>query len=153
MPLPELVPIAREPGYHTDRIGRYAGGQFYAAIHGAHRDDDHPSDPDRERVRWYAYLHLFDVDGRHCRSDISLVATAPYLRGELGEHAEACLAGLLDQLPERRYGDIAIQLFRVVHDGVTFGLIDESDAEWGDRVELYPDRLGFTEPWDGLYST
>jgi formate hydrogenlyase regulatory protein HycA len=41
----------------------------------------------------------------------------------------------------------------VCHGGVTFGLIDESDAERGDRVGLYPDRLGFTEPWDGLYST
>ncbi|MGW3783648.1 hypothetical protein ACWD5Z_03635 [Micromonospora chokoriensis] len=81
------------------------------------------------------------------------MATAPYLRGELADEAEARLATLLDQLPERQYGDIAIQLFRMVHDGVTFGLIDESDPERGDWVELYPDRLGFTEPWDGLYST
>ncbi|MEU7613602.1 hypothetical protein [Micromonospora sp. NPDC049204] len=153
MSLPDLVPIAHEPGYRTDRVGRYAEGQFYAGIHGAHRDDDHASDPDRERIRWYAYLHLFDAEGRHRRSDISLVATAPYLRGELGDQAEAHVEGLLDQLPDRQYGDIAIQLFRVVQDGVTFGLIDESDAERGDRVELYPDRLGFTEPWDGLYST
>ncbi|MFI6784883.1 hypothetical protein [Micromonospora sp. NPDC050276] len=153
MTLPDLVPIAREPGCRTDRVGRYSDGQFYAAVHGAHRDDDHESDPDRERLRWYAYLHLFDVDGRHRRSDISLVAIAPYLRGELGDQAEARLVGLLDQLPGRQYGDIAVQLFRVVHDGVTFGLIDESDVERGDWVELCPDRLGFTEPWDGLYST
>ncbi|MEV4823170.1 hypothetical protein [Micromonospora sp. NPDC049274] len=143
MSLPDLVPISHEPDYRTDRVGRYADGQFYAGIHGAHRDDDPEPDPDRERIRWYAYLHLFDVDGRHRRSDISLVATAPYLRGELGAQAEARLAGLLDQLPDWQYGDIAVQLFRVVHDGVTFGLIDESDAERGDRIELYPDRLGF----------
>ncbi len=150
---PDLVPIAREPGCHTDRVGRYADGQFYAGIHCADRDDDHEPDPDRERIRWYAYLHLFDADGSHRRSDISLVGIAPHLRGAPGEQADTRLAGLLDQLPERQYGGIAIQLFRVAYDGVTFGLIDESDAERGDWVELYPDRLGFTEPWDGLYST
>ncbi|GAA4572622.1 hypothetical protein [Planotetraspora kaengkrachanensis] len=153
MPVPDLVPIAHEPGYRTDTVGLYADGQFYAGIHGARRDDDHEPDWDRARIRWYTYLHLFDADGRHRRSDISLVGIGPNLRGELGEQAETRLAGLLNQLPERKYADIAVQLFRVLYDGVTFGLIDESDAERGDWVELYPDRLGFSEPWDGLYST
>jgi len=51
------------------------------------------------------------------------------------------------------YGDIRIRLFRVDFDGVVFGLIDESEPERGDWVELYPDRLGFHEPWNGLYDT
>ena len=47
---------------------------------------------------------------------------------------------------------------RRVHDGVVFGLIDESGDRVGDGshvnwVEMYPDRLGFHEPWDGLYDT
>ena len=37
--------------------------------------------------------------------------------------------------------------------GVVFGLIDESEPLRGDWVELYPDRLGFHEPWNGLYDT
>jgi hypothetical protein len=151
--VPDLIPIAHEPEYRTDTIGRYSGGQFYAQIHGARRDDDQDLDLQCERVRWYVYLHLFDAEGRHVKSDISLLGVAPYFRGQLREQGEAHLAHLLDQLPERRLADIAVQPFRVLYDGVTFGLIDESDAERGDWVELYPDRLGFTHPWDGDYST
>jgi hypothetical protein len=44
-------------------------------------------------------------------------------------------------------------LFRVLYDGVTFGLIDESDTDRGVWFELHPDRLGFGEPRDGLYVT
>ncbi|WP_130328985.1 hypothetical protein [Micromonospora kangleipakensis] len=56
------------------------------------------------------------------------------------------------------YGDIAVQLFQTHQDGVAFGLIDESGDRAGDDshvdwVALYPDRLGFQEPWDGLYDT
>jgi hypothetical protein len=114
-------------------IGRYVDGQFYARIHGAHRDDDHEHDLDRERVRWYAYVHLFDLDGVHVRSDIALIGIGPYLRGQLGEQADATLAALLDQLPDRTF--------------------DESDTDRGAWFEWYPDRLGFGEPWDGLYDT
>ena len=41
----------------------------------------------------------------------------------------------------------------MTYDGVTFGLIDESGPDRGSWAELYPDRLGFTDPWDGTYST
>jgi hypothetical protein len=30
MAIPHRVPIAHEPAYHTDTIGRYDGGQFFA---------------------------------------------------------------------------------------------------------------------------
>lgn len=33
---------------HADTIGRYRDGQFYAAIHGAHRDKDKEADYRRE---------------------------------------------------------------------------------------------------------
>jgi len=153
MAVPQRVPIAREAGYRTDTIGRYRDGQFYAAVHGARRDDDHAPDRGRERVRWYAYLHLFDADGNHCASEISLVAVAPYLRGDLGKQAATRLASLLGQLGEAEFGDIAICPFTLTYDGVTFGLIDESSPDRGSWAELYPDRLGFSAPWDGAYST
>jgi formate hydrogenlyase regulatory protein HycA len=149
--LPERVPIAYEPGFRTDTIGRYAGGQFYAAIHGAHRAGE--DSRDEEQLGWYVYLHLFDDEGRHQRSDISRIGVGPYLRGDLATLAEQRLAELLDQIPDRQYGDIAIRPFRVDHDGVTFGLIDQSDDVRGDWAELYPEELGFHEPWDGLYDT
>jgi hypothetical protein len=153
MPVPELVPFAREAGYRTDTIGRYRDGQFYAAIHGAHRGDDNELDLHRERIRWYAYLHLFGSDGRHRRSEISLIGIAPYLRGELRRRADSRLTALLGRLEGLQFGDIAIRLFREQHDGVTFGLIDESGDKHESWVELYPDRLGFCEPWYGSYST
>ena len=153
MAVPHRVPIAREAGYRTDNIGRYRDGQFYAAVHGTHRDDDHAPDRRRERVRWYAYVHLFDADGNHCKSEISLIGVAPSLRGDLGEQAAARLASLVGQLEEAEFGDIAIRPFTLTHDGVTFGLIDESDTDRGSWAELYPDRLGFSDPWDGTYST
>ncbi|AGL19761.1 hypothetical protein L083_6251 [Actinoplanes sp. N902-109] len=46
-----------------------------------------------------------------------------------------------------------MQPFHVLYDGVTFALVDQSDAERGDWCELYPDQLGFSQPWDGTYST
>lgn len=153
MAVPQRVPIAREAGYRTDTIGRYREGQFYGAVHGAHRDDDHDPDWGRERIRWYAYLHLFDADGNHSKSEISLIGVAPNLRGDLGGQAAARLASLIGQLEDAQFCDIAIRPFALTHDGVTFGLIDESGPDRGSRAELYPDRLGFTSPWDGTYST
>jgi hypothetical protein len=149
---PDLIPIKHEPGYHTDTIGRYAQGQFFAAVRGAHRAGEQPS-PDRRNIRWYAYLHRFDADGRHVGSDIELIDVGPNLRGELGEEASAKLAALLDTLPEREFADIAIRTFELEYDGVRFGLVDESDSRRGDWAELYPDNLGFCDPWDGTYDT
>lgn len=76
------------------------------------------------------YLHLFDHNGNHVSSDVTMVGEADVLQG-----------------------DIAIRLFEVQHDGVRFALVDESEPERGDWVELYPERYGFHEPWDGLYDT
>jgi hypothetical protein len=149
MAIPDVIRIAREPGYHTDTIGRYREGQFYAAIHGARSDEDKEPYLHRERTRWYAYLHLFDSAGYHQRSDVRLAGIGPYLRGELRQRA----AALLGQLDGPHFDDIQVRLFHKQHDGVTFGLTDESDAERGDWAELHPGRLGFSRPWDGTYST
>lgn len=63
------------------------------------------------------------------------------------------LASLLGQLEDAEFGSIAIRPFTLTYDGVTFGLIDESGPDRGSWAELYPDRLGFSDPWDGTYST
>jgi hypothetical protein len=59
---------------------------------------------------------------------------------------------LSGQLDEAGFGDIAIRPLAVTCVGVTFGLIDESGPDRGSRAEPYPDRLGFSDPWDGTYS-
>ncbi|WP_431926278.1 hypothetical protein [Nonomuraea jabiensis] len=67
------------------------------------------------------------------------------------------MAELLETLPQREYADVAIRPLQLVFDGVLFGLVieqghgDQEDED--DWAELYPDRLGFGEPWDGQYST
>ena len=96
---------------------------------------------------------LFDQDGRHQSSDIWCAGTGGSFTGAIAEAGEARLRRLLDGLAGREYGQIAIQPFKVEQDGVVFGLIDESDEERGDWAELYPDRLGFHPPWNGLYDT
>jgi len=153
MSLPPVIPIAHEPDYRTASIGRYAEGQFYAAIQGAHRDNDREPDRERARIRWYTYIHLFDHDGRHRGSQVELIGVAPTLHGDFRERAEDTLSNMLTSLQDRKFGDIAIRPFWLEHDGVTFGLFDESSPERGGWAELYPDRLGFHEPWDGLYDT
>jgi formate hydrogenlyase regulatory protein HycA len=133
VPVPPLIPIAYEPGYRTDKIGRYDDGLFLASAW------DH-----------HVYVHLFAPDGTYRRSTIARVDDRSALDNALEE--------LLASLHGKVYGDIAVQLFQIRRDGVVFGLIDESGDRAGDGshldwVELYPDRLGFHEPWDGLYDT
>lgn len=55
-------------------------------------------------------------------------------------------------MPARVYGDIAIRPFSAEYLGVNFGLVVE-DGHGTDWAELYPDRLGFSAPWDGQYDT
>jgi formate hydrogenlyase regulatory protein HycA len=131
--IPARIPIAREAGYRTDRIGRYDGGLFLGMAWGH-----------------YAYVHLFDADGQYRQSTI--------VRVEDRRTVERELDVVLTPLPDKVYGDIAVKLFQTEYDGMVFGLIDESgdragDGKHVDWVELYPDRLGFYEPWDGTYDT
>ena len=97
---------------------------------------------DEQERRWYAVLHLFDGAGRHRSSRIEATGTAADGLTRLDDWLAA--------LPGRRFADIAIGPFSVHHEGQLFGLVVEEDREW---VELYPDRLGFSAPWDGLYDT
>lgn len=49
--------------------------------------------------------------------------------------------------------------FAVEVDGTLFGLVRECHGEYpegeeqDDWAEFYPNRLGFSAPWDGLYDT
>ncbi|MEU1731662.1 hypothetical protein [Streptosporangium sp. NPDC020145] len=47
---------------------------------------------------------------------------------------------------------VAIRPFRHEVDGVLFGLVIET-FKGTEHVELYPNNLGFYEPWDSLYDT
>ncbi|MET8960479.1 hypothetical protein ABZX69_13390 [Streptomyces sp. NPDC004074] len=162
MSVPEIIPIAHNPDHRTSTIGRYAEGQFLASITYAFPRGFVPGDGWEEQKRLYVVLHRFDFEGRHIDSEIWCAGTwaeqhrRPHDRDSVSSRAQARMAALLDGLPQREYGGIAIRPFRLTADGVVFGLIterhedDEDEDEW---AELYPDRLGFYAPWDGRYDT
>ncbi len=152
MAIPERVPIAHEPGYRTSTIGRYDGGQFFGSVTATLEDGGGADDDWFRAKRWYAVLHRFDAGGGHTGSEIWFAGTSEE-EGASIDRAEAHLADLLDALPGRAYGDIAVKLFQVEADGHVFGLVDGSEAYDGDHAELLPDDLGFDPPWDGCYDT
>jgi formate hydrogenlyase regulatory protein HycA len=165
MPVPEVIPIAHEPDYRTATIGKFDDGQFLASVTWAYREGYTRSwGPPNDHKRIYAVLHTFDAEGHHLDSNIWHGGTyTDQLRlrdSSAGDdpltRAQTRLDRLLDALPGRAYTDIAIRPFQVVFDGTRFGLVveqhDEEERE-DNWAELYPDRLGFHEPWNGLYDT
>ncbi|WP_203898892.1 hypothetical protein [Virgisporangium aliadipatigenens] len=153
MAIPDRVPIAHEPGYRTDTIGSYDGGQFFGSVT-ATLEDGSGSRPDWPRYkRWYAVLHRFDAQGVHTGSRIWFAGTSEEESASV-KRAEERLGEWLDALPGHTFGDIAVKLFQVEVDGHLFGLVDRSEVYDGqDHAEFLPDDLGFDPPWDGLYDT
>ncbi|RIV40293.1 hypothetical protein [Micromonospora radicis] len=153
MAIPDRVPIVREPGYRTDTIGSYDGGQFFGSVT-ATLEDGTGNLPDWPRhKRWYAVLHRFDADGGHTGSQVWFAGTSEHEKMAI-KSAEDRLSNWLAALPGRTFGDIAIKLFHTHVDGHVFGLVDLSERYDGrDHAELLPDTLGFDPPWDGCYDT
>jgi hypothetical protein len=132
-PVPDRIPIAHEPDYRTDLIGSWDEGLFFAGYWGV------------------TYLHQFDHDGNHVRSRIAI---AEQQLGTADVTARMTrLRDIVDELPGRRFGDIAVRLFSVEHGGKKWGLFDETADHLIPHVEMRPDLLGFAPPWDGLYDT
>lgn len=150
MPVPERIPIKRVPHYRTGYAGRWARGQFLGNV--ISRSDRwavaEGNANRREYSRWFAYLHEFDDDGRYLESRVESSGLGPQGRDEAVRLLQEWLAGV----PGLAYGDIAIRPFSAEYLGLSFGLAIE-DGHGTDWVELYPDRLGFHEPWDGEYDT
>ena len=148
MVLPDVVKILHLPFDHTGAVGRYANGQFLA---------DGGICPVRggERFRWYFVVHLFADDGGHIDSHVwSGRADDRVFDGQdrpAQRLARQRFQTLLDGLPEREYGDIAIRPFRLDVQGIVFGLIDESARNEGETFVLYPGGLTFQAPWYGTY--
>ncbi|MFE2537496.1 hypothetical protein [Streptomyces sp. NPDC059371] len=158
MAVPEVIPIAYEPKHRTETIGRYADGQFLASITYAFPEGFRPDDGWEEHKRLYTVLHTFDTEGHYQDSEIWCAGTwaeqhgAPYGEFSVLSRARVHLAKLLRSLPRRSYTDIAIRPFQITVDGVRFGLVTGVDEGEG-WAELYPDGLGFSEPWNGTYDT
>ncbi|KQX57850.1 MULTISPECIES: hypothetical protein [unclassified Streptomyces] len=158
MSVPEVIPIKHEPDYRTSTIGRWSGGQFFASVTGAFSEGWTGGDWEKHR-RWCAVLHRFDGAGRHLDSRIEFTGTTADGERSVVDAATRLLDAWLDALPERQYQDIAVAPFTLEYEGVRFGLVVEGrENEEGEEVpdvwvELYPDGLGFSAPWDGEYDT
>ncbi|MFI2611264.1 hypothetical protein [Kitasatospora sp. NPDC018619] len=157
MDIPDAIPIRHEPDYRTPTIGRCEGGQFYATVVAAFPEgwsgEDWPS-----AKRWHAVLHRFDEAGVHLGSRIESTGTTADGERQAVAAARLLLERWLDALPGRHYQDIVIAPFEVRFEGALFGLVVEVDDEEEDEedrvhLELYPDALGFSPPWDGSYDT
>ncbi|MFF4010686.1 hypothetical protein [Streptomyces sp. NPDC001717] len=163
MTIPDLIPIAHEPGYRTSTIGSFSRGQFFASVTYAFPEGFAMGEGWEEHKRLFVVLHTFDHEGNHQASDIWSAGTwaeqmrRRYAPDSVVARAEARLDALLADLPDLAYGDIAIRPFRITVDGVLFGLVTECHGEEEDGeedwAELYPDQLGFSAPWDGTYDT
>ncbi|MFB7940422.1 hypothetical protein [Streptomyces sp. NPDC056049] len=157
MSVPEVVPIAYEPEHRTSTIGRWDGGRFLGSVTAGFPEGWTPVADWRRHKRWFAVLHRFDEAGRHLGSSIRSTGTGEGDERRAVEAARALLDGWLDALPGRRYESIAVAPFAVRFEGVLFGLVAENRGEGNpdgrDWAELYPDGLGFTDPWDGTHDT
>jgi len=162
MAVPEIIPIAYEPEHRTDKIGRYTQGQFLASITYAFPDGHRRGEGWEDAKRLYCVLHRFDVDGRHVDSDIWCAGTWREQQQQRGRpdsplaQAEARMAELLRALSQLAYQNIEIRPFRMTFDNVLFGLVIEQhggNEDEDDWAELYPDRRGFSAPWNGEYAT
>ncbi|MEV7186570.1 hypothetical protein [Kitasatospora sp. NPDC093102] len=160
MSVPEVIPIQYLPDYRTRTIGRCEGGQFYASVVAAFPEGW--SGDDWQAVkRWHAVLHRFDEAGRHLDSRIRSTGTTADGEKQAVAAAQLLLEEWLDALPGRHYQDIAIAPFEVRFEGALFGLVLEEDADEEDEdeedggvwMELYPDGLAFSFPWNGCYDT
>ncbi|WP_181807317.1 hypothetical protein [Streptomyces shenzhenensis] len=158
MAIPELIPIAYEPHGRTEAIGHYTGGQFLASVTYAFPEGFRLDEGWEQQKRLYSVLHLFDAEGNYRDSQIWCAGSwaeqqlDPDGTESVLSRARAHLAGMLRSLPRRTYKDIAIRPFQLVLDGVFFGLVAKEDEDGG-WAELYPDHLGFGEPWNGRYDT
>ena len=158
MAVPEVIPIAYEPHGRTEAIGCYEDGQFMGSVTYAFPKGFELGPGWEEQKRLYAVLHTFESDGTYRDSEIWCAGTwAEQQRDPDGpdsvlSRARVHLATRLRGLPRRTYTDIAVRPFQLTVDNVLFGLVTgEDDGEgW---AELYPDHLGFGEPWDGSYDT
>ncbi|MDP9841477.1 hypothetical protein [Streptosporangium lutulentum] len=151
MAAPEIIPIKYEPGYHTGTIGHWEGGQFLGSVVAAFPEGYTITDDWPAHRRRHAVLHTFDAAGHHLDSRIECTGTDDNHRASV-DTAQERLNRWLAMLPGLRFDDIAIRPFRRDVDGVLFGLVIET-FENTEHAELYPDNLGFYEPWDGLYDT
>ena len=153
MAVPKTIKVAREEGYHTDRIGKSLDGNQFMGFVTATLPTPLPKKWQSHK-RWYAVLHTFDKNGKHLNTEAWFAGTTASGEREAVEKAQAKLDQMIAALGKVKYGNVKVGLFRVQIDGHTFGLVDASEPDEGyESIHLLPNDLAFFEPWDGTYDT
>lgn len=153
MPIPKIIKIKREAGFHTDQIGITEKSKQFMGFVVAAASDSQDKSTNKENLSWFAVLHIFENNGVHINTEA--VCTGNYIDGtEAVEKAEKQLRQMIKGLGRVSYRDINVKLFQVQVKGITFGLIDRSVKEENhERIDLLPNGLSFSAPWNGLYDT
>lgn len=134
---PALIRVAYEPNHgRTDRIGRYADGQFFAIVHGTRHNA-----PGDIGVALLLFDHTGTYTGSRIHNDVP--------RDDAAELRERLIA----ELPEVAYGDIAIRPFSVVEGDITWELVEHTTDSGKPRVSFFPMDIMFSPPWSGTYCT
>jgi formate hydrogenlyase regulatory protein HycA len=152
MTFPEKLPIARMEDYHTHYLGKTGDGRlFWGYETFAYSPPiSQINDNNWRQYRFdYAVLHLFDNEGNYLSSKSFTPGKGVMPKGAImTEKIEEWVAGL----GAFTYCDIEIKLFQTIIDGLTFGLIPNSNEHFS--IDLEPSStISFQEPWDGEYYT
>jgi hypothetical protein len=143
--IPELIPMNRDLGNRTDRIGTYADGMFMAYAIARDRRADLA-----DRL---AVLHLFNHDGAYIDTEFELftIDSDEYRHWEQAEGL--VLDAMLARLGAVELGPIAVRLFQFSAYGQRFGLYDRSAGRESGRIKFEPLGIVFYDPWTADYDT
>ncbi|GAA1398376.1 hypothetical protein ACFQZ4_08420 [Catellatospora coxensis] len=134
---PALIRIAYEPDHgRTNRIGRYADGQFFAIVHGTHLNAIGDIG-----VALLLFDHTGAYTGSRIHNDVPL------------DDAHELRERLIAELPDVAYGDIAVRPFSVREGDIAWELVDQTAEHGEPRVSFYPMDIMFAPPWDGTFDT
>jgi hypothetical protein len=164
---PRRLPIQRFEDYETHYIGSKPGGGYFMAFVTSNIDPLNwgllIGDGWERRKKWFSVVHHFDANGRHTKSDITTHGTSADGEKAVAEKAWQALDAKLKALGKVTLGDIAVERFRVEHDGCVFGLLtneesglfdpEEQEPDSRYHIHLLPNDLLFYPPWNGEYDT
>jgi len=165
MSLPSTIRVGYDPAHYSNRIGRYAGGQFMGFVVAAMPMQQWLPEPVMmiaslalrdswpKYKRWYAVLHTFDARGTHLNTNAWFAGTSAGGEERVVEAARAKREEMIAGLGPIELTDVEIALFSARAGGVRFGLFDRTDRDLGERAVLLPNDFLFEPPWDGRYST
>jgi hypothetical protein len=152
--VPAGIPIAHEPGYHTDSIGALPDREeqvmaFVVASLPPRRGPDW-----RDHKWWYAVVHRFDRTGIHLETVARFAGRTADGEALVVQRAKTYLKELLGGLPPLRPQVVFAGLFNLEIHGRVFGLVDASEPEEDyEAIYLVPNDLAFQPPYDGSYDT